>query len=302
MLRSSFLVIGLFYLGLPLPSYADVAALGRIEPQGGVVRVSAPVILESGNGVLLRDLKVKTGDQVTKGQVLAVTESAELLESQLGQAIAALDQADDQRRAAEAVADADCVRAEVSRRESDRRKRLADQDLSSQEEAERASADASFQEAVCAASKVQAEASKSAVKVAVNQVTVRETLVRRTRVRAPFAGTVLQINTWPGEAIGRQGILELGKTSQMYAIAEVYETDIAEVKVGQPAAVSSKALSADLRGVVEKIRPLVRKQDVMGTDPAARKDARVIEVEIRLEDSSAVSQLTNLQVEVLIEG
>ena len=47
---------------------------------------------------------------------------------------------------------------------------------------------------------------------------------------------------------------------------------------------------------------MVRKQDQLGTDPAARKDARIVEVEIRLADSAPAASLTNLQVEVLIGG
>ena len=36
----------------------------------------------------------------------------------------------------------------------------------------------------------------------------------------------------------------------------------------------------------------------LSTDPAAKTDARVVEVEIRLDDSAAVANLTNLQVEI----
>ena len=43
-----------------------------------------------------------------------------------------------------------------------------------------------------------------------------------------------------------------------------------------------------------------QKQDEIGTDPAARKDARIVEVEIELDDSETVAGLTNLQVEVVI--
>ena len=52
--------------------------------------------------------------------------------------------------------------------------------------------------------------------------------------------------------------------------------------------------------MVERIRPKVQKMDEIGTDPAARKDARIVEVEIRLDDSSAAADLTNLQVDVEI--
>ena len=40
--------------------------------------------------------------------------------------------------------------------------------------------------------------------------------------------------------------------------------------------------------------------DVLGMDPIAEADARVIEVDILLDDTAAVSKLTHLQVEVEI--
>ena len=100
--------------------------------------------------------------------------------------------------------------------------------------------------------------------------------------------------------VGPQGILELGRVDRMYAIAEVYETDIGKVRVGQPATVSSRAFSSTLSGMVERIRQQVRKLDQLGTDPAARKDARIVEVEIRLDNAAPAAGLTNLQVEIII--
>jgi HlyD family secretion protein len=49
------------------------------------------------------------------------------------------------------------------------------------------------------------------------------------------------------------------------------------------------------------VRPKVHKQDEIGTDPAARKDARVVEVKVRLDDSAAAAPFTHLQVEIEIE-
>jgi len=40
---------------------------------------------------------------------------------------------------------------------------------------------------------------------------------------------------------------------------------------------------------------------VLDADPIAKADARVVEVRIQLDDSSLVSGLTNLQVDVEIE-
>ncbi|MCH2172544.1 efflux RND transporter periplasmic adaptor subunit [Myxococcota bacterium] len=120
----------------------------------------------------------------------------------------------------------------------------------------------------------------------------------RSRVRAPISGRVLYVYSRRGEQVGPDGILEMGRTDQMYAVAEVYETDIPYVREGQKAVVTSPALKGDLTGTVEEIGLRVGKLDVVSTDPAARTDARVVEVKVRLDDSKVVSGLTNLQVTV----
>ncbi|GIW43082.1 MAG: hypothetical protein KatS3mg077_0364 [Candidatus Binatia bacterium] len=121
------------------------------------------------------------------------------------------------------------------------------------------------------------------------------------RIRAPFAGQVIQIHTYPGEGVGPDGVLELAKTDQMYAVAEVFENDIGWVRKGQRAVVTSPALPAPLAGTVERIGHKVGKLDALADDPAAKVDARVVEVFVRLDESEPVAGLTNLQVEVLID-
>ena len=123
---------------------------------------------------------------------------------------------------------------------------------------------------------------------------------RLTEVRSPIDGRVLDIHAGAGERIGPEGVLDLGATQAMYAIAEVYETDIGRVAVGQRARITSPVFPTHIGGVVQKIRPKVDKQDALGTDPAARKDARVVEVEVRLDESEAAADLTYVQVEVTI--
>ncbi len=123
--------------------------------------------------------------------------------------------------------------------------------------------------------------------------------LERQYVRAPFAAQVIEILAREGERATR-GIAELGRTDQMYAIAEVFETDIGRVKLGQRASVESPALARALEGTVDRIGRKVGKLDAIGADPAARTDARVIEVEVRLDDSEPAASLTNLQVEITL--
>jgi len=120
-------------------------------------------------------------------------------------------------------------------------------------------------------------------------------------VRAPIRAQVLEIHAYPGERVGPEGVMELGRTDRMYAVAEVYETDIAQVKVGQVARVRSSAFDEQLLGKVARISLKVGRLDVIGADPIAKTDARVVEVFILLDDSGAVSRYTNMQVKVEIQ-
>ncbi|MFM7874956.1 MAG: ABC exporter membrane fusion protein [Microcystis aeruginosa L211-07] len=122
-------------------------------------------------------------------------------------------------------------------------------------------------------------------------------------VKAPKAGQILKIYTWPGELIGDKGILALGQTSQMYVTSEVYETDVSRVKLGQRAKITTDGLIGELRGTVAEIGLQIGKKDVLGTDPVADADVRVVEVKIRLDPPSSkkVANLTNLQVNVVID-
>ncbi|MBC6475359.1 MAG: ABC exporter membrane fusion protein [Hormoscilla sp. GM102CHS1] len=121
-------------------------------------------------------------------------------------------------------------------------------------------------------------------------------------VRSPIDAQILEINTWPGETISNSEIVEIGQTDKMYVTAEVYETDINKVRIGQAVTVTSDGITGDLQGTVEEIGLKIGKKDVLGTDPVVDADARVVEVKIRLElkDSQDVAGLTNLQVHAII--
>lgn len=150
------------------------------------------------------------------------------------------------------------------------------------------------------------------VKVVRSQVSQAEASVARAQaeldlatVRSPQDGQVLKIHTRPGELVGTQGIISLGQTQRMVAVAEVYELDISRIRAGQTAAVTSKnnAFSDVLHGKVVEVGLEINKKDVLNTDPAAQFDARVVEVKVLLDEPSSrrVSGLTNLSLQVAID-
>lgn len=124
-----------------------------------------------------------------------------------------------------------------------------------------------------------------------------------TYLRAPISGTVLKIHTKTGEVIGTSGFAEIGKTSQMYVVAEVYQTDIQKVRVGQKATITSPALPTKLQGSVSEVGWQVDKQSIFSLNPSADTDRKIVQVKISIDDpadSQRVSRLTNLQVDVAI--
>ena len=121
------------------------------------------------------------------------------------------------------------------------------------------------------------------------------------QVRSPIDGRILEVHAREGERVGADGIAEIADTSAMYAVAEVYETDIGGVRPGQHATVRSPALPRPLTGTVERVGLKVGKKDVLSTDPVADADARVVEVHVLLDEPEVAAALTNLRVEVVIE-
>ncbi|MEL6250199.1 MAG: HlyD family efflux transporter periplasmic adaptor subunit, partial [Cyanobacteria bacterium J06627_15] len=128
-----------------------------------------------------------------------------------------------------------------------------------------------------------------------------------TQVRVPISGQILRINTRVGERVNTQeGIVELGNTEQMVAIAEVYETDITQVAVGQLATLTSEygGFEGIIRGTVDHVGLQIGTRSLSdgSSNPTTDENQRVVEVRIKIhpDDSPKIASLTNMQVRVVI--
>ena len=258
------------------PGLQLLAVLAFLISQSAVAEqrvISSLGRLEPENGVV--QLAGPSGGGLT-GAVLKTLEVAEGDWVEKDQVVARLDSYN--LRTAE-VARLDAILANA-RSEMGRQQDLAKKNLTSQSNLDTAQMDLDIALADLAAAKASLE-------LAV--------------VRSPLRAQVLEIHAYPGERVGPEGIMELGRTDRMYAVAEVYETDITGVKVGQLATIQTPAMDTELTGKVERISLKVGRLDVIGTDPIAKTDARVVEVFILLDDSETVSRFTNMQVRVEIQ-
>ncbi|NJL82676.1 MAG: HlyD family secretion protein [Chloroflexaceae bacterium] len=158
-------------------------------------------------------------------------------------------------------------------------------------------------EAIAEVRPVDVEIAASELSVARAAVVRAQADLDQAYVKSPQAGQILDILARPGELVGNEGIVAIGQTQQMYAIAEVYESDIPKVQVGQPVTVTSDALGGELHGTVAEVGLQVLRQDVVNTDATADVDARIVEVKVRLDEESSrkVTGLTNLQITAQIQ-
>ncbi|MFT5064551.1 MAG: HlyD family secretion protein [Yoonia sp.] len=307
-------------------SEGDVVALGRIIPRGDVIRVATP----SGAGdARIADISVREGDQVKSGDVLAVLDNLPQLQSSIASAQANIGVREailSQTRAA-ISASRNEARATLDRAEAtaaatqldlDRTTSLFERGVVTRADfdkvvtnANEAGRDVERNLATLSRYETGSETVQADIAVAQANLEAAKTDLARARqdlerayVRAPEAGTVLGINARVGERPAASGIIDLGDTTQMTVEAEVYQTMIGRVSIGDPVVVSAEALQEDLSGIVSAIGLEIGRQSITSSDPAANTDARVVDVIISLDDaSSALAQrFTNLEAVVRIDA
>ncbi|WP_414548489.1 ABC exporter membrane fusion protein [Anabaena sp. CCY 0017] len=151
---------------------------------------------------------------------------------------------------------------------------------------------------------VDVELAQTEVNSAVTAIKQAQADQALTYLKSPINGQILKIHAKTGEVISNAGFAEIGKISQMYVIAEVYQTDIQKVNLGQKATINSNAFPGTIQGTVSAIGWQVDRQSIFSLNPAADTDRRIVEVKISIDDpadSQRVARLTNLQVDVAIQ-
>jgi HlyD family secretion protein len=253
------------------PRLEAVSALGTLHPAGDVRRLAAPSSAMGGSPRLL-SLAVEEGQRVRQGQLLATFDSRPKLLADL----AAL-----QARIASLQVQIPLQSREVERYRSAASSGAAALVLLEEKKDELAKLQGQLREAVAQRQGMQVDLADS-------------------ELRAPLAGTVLKIHSRPGERPATDGVLELGAGDQMEAVAEVYESDINRVKLGQVVSLVSEngGFSGSLQARVIRISPQVRQRAVLSTDPTGDADARVVEVRLALDPAAAskVRDLAGLKV------
>ncbi len=248
-----------------------VSALGTLLPAGDVRRLASPTS-EMGGSPRLLSLAVQEGQRVKAGQLLATFDSRPKL-----------------------LADVAAVQARIASLQVQIRLQSREVDRYQSAASSGAAAMVVLEEKRDDLVKLQGQLREAQAQRQGLQVDLADS-----ELRAPLAGTVLKIHSRPGERPGDDGVMELGAGDQMEAVAEVYESDINRVKLGQMVTLLSEngGFSGSLQARVIRISPQVRQRSVLSTDPTGDADARVVEVRLALDpaDAGKVRDLAGLKV------
>ena len=248
-----------------------VAALGQLKPAGEVRRLAAPVSGFGGTPRILA-LLVNEGDQIRKGQPLAIFDSRPQIEAEIAEVDAQIQSA--------------AIEVELQQREVSRYAAAAKVG---------AAAMVAYEEKQDELRRFQREG----VELVAKRRSL-ETDLAESELLSPVNGTVLKIHSRVGERPSSDGVMEVGASQSMEALVEVYESDINRISIGQPVTLTSEngGFQGTLEGRVERITAQVRQRQVLSTDPTGDADARIIEVDVVLSPESAqrVTQLSGLKV------
>lgn len=298
-----------------------VAFLGRIAPEGDIVKLAAPASSYPGPSPV-QELFISEGQFVTNGQVLATLENRLRLETSWKSAVAQAEVSRKRLAQVEAGAkssDVAAQKAEVERRQAEleaakisfeRNSNLRKLEAISKQEFERAQLNLESAQKLADAAQqtlrsledvrqVDLALAKAQLEVALAEAEHAKAEMGQALILSPIDGQVLKLHVRPGEIPGSKGLADLGKTNRI-VIAEVYETDVSRLKTGATAEITGAALAAPLRGKVTKIGWQIGPNRLFSQDPATAADARVVEAEIQLDDPAAAARLVNARVQVVV--
>lgn len=284
-----------------------VAAPGRVEPRSGEIRLGATylgrveeVLVEVDDKVEEGELLLRLDDAEARAKLASAETEAEALREDREKAFAS--GREDVRKAEDAIYSAERAvtgaRIELdyaisARRAgtgsegsvSDARRRL--KDANDRLERERIA----YVKAQSKANLPAPSRAESAVSAARAEVRMAEALLSKTRIRAPIAGTILQVNAKQGEIVAPSPdapLVVMGDMSVVRVKAEVDGADVGKISINQRAYVTSVSRKGErFEGRVTSIAPTLGAARIGPRGPLRPNDVEVMEVTIELQGTAA---------------
>ncbi|MDH5189809.1 MAG: efflux RND transporter periplasmic adaptor subunit [Gammaproteobacteria bacterium] len=277
------IIAGAVYYGTrpkPISVYVKQVETGDVEAtvantRAGTINACKRAKLAPTIGGQIAYLPVREGEQVKKDQILL-----ELWNDDLK---AQIQLSKEEAVASTARARQACIMHDVAHREADRLVSLKKKGLSSAEQTDQAVGNSRATQAACDAANASLKESEARIKVAM-------TALERTILRAPFEGTVAEINGEVGEVVTPSPVgiatppaIDLIDSRCMYVTAPIDEVDAAAIRVGMKARITLDAFSdKNFAGQVSRISTYVQDRE---------KQARTVDIEVNFEKPESINDM-----------
>jgi HlyD family secretion protein len=257
--------------------------------RAGTVKACRRAKLSPSIGGQIAYLPVKEGDRVKEGDLLL-----ELWNNDLAAQVLL---AEREVTATRASAQSVCSRVDAAVKNAGRLATLLESNVGTQERLENASAEA-------VSLKAQCESVRREVLVREAQLEAARAAIERTRLLAPFNGIIGEINGERYEyvtpsplGVPTPPVIDIIESGCFYVIAPIDEVDVAGIRVGMPARITTDAHGSRIfQGRVRRVADYVL--DV-------EKQARTVDVEVSFIDTADFSFLMagySADIEVIIDS
>lgn len=260
-----------------------VGALGRVEPRSRVIDLSHDAGPE---GARIGELLVAESQTVKKGDVIAIFSDYRRKKAKLDSAKAKIPML-------KSRIEAEHANEQFAARDYERARKLVKSSTISKARFDEAERNLRGSKATIASLEAELTATEA-------DLVLAEKELEQSTLLSPIDGTILKIKAWPGERVTDAGVVEIADLTRMDVVAEIYERDMARVKIGQKAEINVPGMGEPFYGTVRELGYVVRKNDLNDTDPLADRDNRVIEVRITLDagKEDILKHLIYMQVDV----
>lgn len=295
-----------------------VAAAGLVEPVSEEIQLGAEI------AGTLESVAVEEGAIVKQGQVIAVIDNKDYL-AQVAAAEARLYQKEveltrllngarsEERREADAAVQVAKTVLEHNLKEKERRQKLYADGVISLEETDRAEREYDVAVARLAAARehfnlIDTDAreedrqrAEAEVKLQRAQLAEAKARLTKTIIRSPLSGTVLKKYIQTGELVAPGSVIvTVGDLSVLHVRADVDETDINKVSLGQQAYIVADAYpNKKFPGQIIRLSNSLGKKNVKTERPGERLDTKVLETLVKLDPGANLP--VGLRVDVFIK-
>jgi HlyD family secretion protein len=118
------------------------------------------------------------------------------------------------------------------------------------------------------------------------------------QVRSPLDGIIVTIYTRQGERVSGNGIAKIVDLGQLRVMADVDEVHLGRVVPGGKVEVTFRGSTTAYKGKISRIAPTVKRMQRIEPDGATSTDARVVQVEVELDDPSSMPAVLGRETRV----